>query len=329
MTTGLGSWPGTDIATAVDQVGEVFPASPFLPELPARGQGADLVGRTLGLVAELGFEPTAVGWATSAHRSRAQRRAWALLRDDLDIAAETLGDWSGPFHVTVAGPWTLAALVGRGSGEAVLADPGACRDVAQAWLEGLRTWSRRVVGLLPGVGLAVQVDEPLLPAVARGDVRTASRLARHPVVEPERLARAYAGLAGLAAAESWTDAVVHCCAPGLDVRPLAEAGFTAVSLDVATLDSAARDRLADFHQRGGSLWLGVVPTERPAEPLPGVKSVLGPTLRLLEDLGVGPGADRITLTPACGLAGFGVGPALATGRLLGQLAQAVEESAAG
>ncbi|MDR1512490.1 MAG: methionine synthase, partial [Propionibacteriaceae bacterium] len=111
IVTGLGSWPGVDVVEAVDQTREAFPVSPFLPELPARGLGSDMVGRTLGLIEDLAFEPSVTGWATAAHTSRAQRAARAAARDDLDIAADLFQDHAGPFHVTLAGPWTLAALV--------------------------------------------------------------------------------------------------------------------------------------------------------------------------------------------------------------------------
>ena len=51
--TGIGSWPGSDIRTPLRLVrdllvfegpGDTF-GCPYLPELPARGPGADLIGR--------------------------------------------------------------------------------------------------------------------------------------------------------------------------------------------------------------------------------------------------------------------------------------------
>jgi len=320
--TGLGSWPGTDIAAAAGQVAEAFPDAPFLPELPARGPEAAMVGRALGLIGEcagLGFEPAVTGWATAAHRSRSQRLAWATVRDDLDLTAALLAGWAGPFHVAVTGPWTLAALVARGSGEAVLGDAGATRDLAQAWVEAARQWVARVGAVLPEAAVTLQVDEPLLPAVLGAEIKTVSGLGRHRAPDRETVAAAYAGLPAVA------DTVVHCCAAGLDVGLMAEAGFTAVSVDTATLDGAAKDRLAAFSDRGGGLWLGVVPTDRPGEPVPGLDALLGPTLRLLEDLSVDPRPGRVTLTPACGLAGFGVTSALRVGQVLARLAAAVDE----
>ena len=54
--TGIGSLPGTDIAEAQRVVLGELPDLPHLPELPARGPGADLIGRTAGLLVELPVE---------------------------------------------------------------------------------------------------------------------------------------------------------------------------------------------------------------------------------------------------------------------------------
>ena len=45
--TGIGSWPGTSAREAVRTVRDLLAeALPYLPELPARGVGADMIGRT-------------------------------------------------------------------------------------------------------------------------------------------------------------------------------------------------------------------------------------------------------------------------------------------
>lgn len=51
--SGVGSWPGLQITEAVRQVRDLLVVEqglPYLPELPARGPGADLVGRSAGLL---------------------------------------------------------------------------------------------------------------------------------------------------------------------------------------------------------------------------------------------------------------------------------------
>ena len=51
--TGLGSLPGTDIAEAQRLVMGELPDLPHLAELPGRGAGSDIIGRTAGFLVEL------------------------------------------------------------------------------------------------------------------------------------------------------------------------------------------------------------------------------------------------------------------------------------
>ena len=54
--TTIGSMPGTSVVEAVRQVVDTCAGGdgvPHLPELPARGPGADTVGRTTGLLASV------------------------------------------------------------------------------------------------------------------------------------------------------------------------------------------------------------------------------------------------------------------------------------
>jgi hypothetical protein len=314
------------LVPAVDQVGQAFPEAPFLPELPARGPGTDMVSRALGLIDQLGFESGPFGWTTAAHPSREQRWARARLRDDLELAAERLEGHKGDWHVSLTGPWTLSALVGRGSGELLLADAGACRDLAQAWLEAVAGWCDQVQRLIPGVRLSLQVDEPMLPMVAAGAVGTASGLRRHRSISPDRLVEGYAGLPDWAERAGLAQTVLHCCAPGLDCRELGRAGFSAVSCDLANL-GGDDDDLAQFYEAGGGLWLGAVPTDQPQRRV-SLDQVLPTVLTRLDRLGIDPAQGRLWLTPACGLAGFTLPEALATARLLARLAQAVDEAQA-
>ena len=82
--TGVGSLPGTDpVEAAATVVGEL-PLLPHLPELPARGVGADMIGRTAGAAGRPRRSrcvPT--GWRVTARPGRdhrARRRPPALRR---------------------------------------------------------------------------------------------------------------------------------------------------------------------------------------------------------------------------------------------------------
>ena len=320
--TGLGSWPGTDIASAVRQVFDLFAERPFLPELPARGPGSDIIGRGLAATGHLAFALTSSGWTLSDVPGIDQRRATARLRDDLDVLEETAEGYEGPLTVTMAGPWTLAAATGLTGLESVLVDPGARRDLVQAWRDGAADLVAQAARRLPGAVVGLQVDEPSLPAVAGGQVPTASGLHTYRRVPRAELSAAYEGLG----AQVGAGVSVHSCAPGLDIGLLSAAGVRAVSVDASTLERAGWDAVISHVDGGGELWLGVVATSRPSSPLPGVDAVVRSTLGWLRPLELGPAlAGRLTLTPACGLAGFTPDAAVGVAKLLRRVADVVDE----
>src|ERR687894_543381 len=91
--TGVGSWPGTDPREAARTVLDLLPDLPFLPELPARGVGADLTGRSAALLSGLpavlaARVPTASGFATL--RAPDAARALEVLRTALAAADTTV-----------------------------------------------------------------------------------------------------------------------------------------------------------------------------------------------------------------------------------------------
>src|SRR2546423_15485788 len=73
--TGLGPFPGIDPLEATRiAFSELLPPRglPFLPELPARGVGADAVGRTAGLLAGLHVEVGTGVWRVVAPPRRGE-----------------------------------------------------------------------------------------------------------------------------------------------------------------------------------------------------------------------------------------------------------------
>ncbi len=137
-TTGLGSLPGDDLREWTKVVLEAVDI-PFLPELPARPYG-DMLSRAIALVTELAADLQPAGWrltgGSDATASLDQRRARALLREDLDVLEEFADGYVGPLKLQVTGPWTLAATVELPRGDKVLADHGARRDLAEALAYG-------------------------------------------------------------------------------------------------------------------------------------------------------------------------------------------------
>ncbi len=68
--TGVGSLPGIDIAEAQRTVLGELPDLPHLAELPARGPGADMIGRTAALLVELPVELYAARWRVASRPGR-------------------------------------------------------------------------------------------------------------------------------------------------------------------------------------------------------------------------------------------------------------------
>ena len=316
-TSAIGSLPGTDLGAGVRLALEAV-SVPWLPEFPARGPWAGMVGRALGLLDGLGAELSAGEWRLAAVPGVDQRRARAALRDDLDVLEENAQGLTGPLKVAVTGPWTLAASVFRPLGGRVLADRGARRDVAQSIAAGVRDLVADVERRLPGVEVLVQVDEPALPAVLAGAVPTEGGYFRHRAVDRPEAVELLRELGGH---------VLHCCAPGLDVGLVLGphgAGFTGVALDQDLLSRAAWDALAPLVEDGKELWLGAAPTAS-GVPLSAdalTRRVLG-ALRPVE---LGPVVlDRVVLTPACGLAGWTPAAVSAVLRALRTTAERMDE----
>ncbi|MGH3357643.1 MAG: methionine synthase, partial [Nocardioidaceae bacterium] len=136
--TGVGSMPGTDVHEAVRVAVGECPDLVFLPELPARGVAAGMIGRTAGLLVGLGVDLQPAGWRLTDASGIDHQRSVSLLGEDLDALEEHTQGYSGALKVQVVGPWTLAAAVERPRGDKVLGDHGARRELAQSLAEGVR-----------------------------------------------------------------------------------------------------------------------------------------------------------------------------------------------
>lgn len=297
--TGIGSLPGADPREAVRLVLDALPDLPFLPELPARGQHADLAGRSAALLADLPVDLQPAGWRLTTGRSRDGARARDLLAYDLE-ALEEAADSPPALKLQCAGPWTLASLLELPKGDRVLSDAGAVDDLAQSLAEGLARHLADVAGRLPGTRLVLQLDEPSLPAVLGGGIPTASGFGRLRAPTAER---ATAVLAAVLAQDGAADTVVHCCAPQPPVALLRKAGAGAVSLDATLLTPRDDDPLGELVEAGGGLLLGVVPsTDGTGRDL---RRLMTPAREIWRRLGQPAEslARTVVVTPTCGLAG--------------------------
>jgi hypothetical protein len=299
--SGIGSWPGTDIRQTLAVVRDLLADDgiPYLPELPDRGPGADMIGRTAGLLVDLPVDLQPSGWRLVDRPGRDVKRTGSLLRQDLDELAEAFDGYEGELKLQVAGPWTMASALWLTRGERALADDGASRDLAASLAEGLRSHIATVSRLVPGAELVIQVDEPGLPAVLGGGLPTASGLGRVRPVDPQVVEAALREV--LSAAEG-RHTVVHCCAPEVPLPLLRATGTDAVSMDTSLVGPRGWESIAATVEAGVRLWAGVVPVGGDRPSVTDLTSGLVTAWR-----GVGLPASQlseVTLTPTCGLAGL-------------------------
>lgn len=314
--------PGTDPAEAMRIIVGELPDLPHLPELPGRGPGADLTGRTAALLVDMPAELTPSGWRFAGRPGRDLRRARDLLSADLDALEEAAAGYRGPLKVQAAGPWTLAATIGLiRSQESALADPGAVADLTESLAEGLRSHLGQVRKRVPGTQLLIQLDEPSLPGVIAGQVRSASGLYRLPPPETADIT----GRLGAVIAATAVYSIVHCCGMSVPFGVIRGAGADAVGFDASRLGQRGEEALAETVEAGLGILAGVVPAVPATGTGPGpgsgsggqpapARAVAEQVMKLWRRMGwpvAGGGAapsrsglpGQVVFTPACGLAG--------------------------
>ncbi|HET7486416.1 MAG TPA: hypothetical protein VFJ85_00705 [Acidimicrobiales bacterium] len=297
-STGLGPLPGTDPAEATAVAFGEAPDLPFLPELPGRGAGAEAVGRTAALLVGLHADVFAGRWRLVARQGRDERLALELLERDLDALEALAEDHPGPVKIEMLGPWSLAAALERPRGDKALADAGAVRDLAESLAEGVAGHAVAVRRRLPRVErLLVQLDEPFLPAVLRGELRSASGWSGLPVPEAATVEEVLAGVMAAAG----PDAGVWCDAPEPPLGLLRRAGAMFVACSAEALDSVPEEEVGDAIEAGAGILLGLVPAPTGARPDP--HDLASPARRIWSRLGLGHGHwDGVVVTEDADLA---------------------------
>jgi methionine synthase II (cobalamin-independent) len=299
--------PGTSPAEAAAVVIGELPDFPHLPELPARGPGSDLTGRTAALLVDMPVETGPRGWRFALRPGLDQRRAAGLLAEDLDAVQQAADGYGGPFKVQLAGPWTMAATIELNrSQNPALADPGAVADLIASLAEGVAAHVAEVRKRIPAATVVLQLDEPALPAVLAGAVPTASGLNRVGAVDMTVTGDGLRTVLTAATAFS----VVHCCAPDYPFGMIKDSGAGAISLDVSQLRPGAEESVAELAEAGMGILAGVLETRdtkriiTAASPAP--KELAGSVIELWHRAGLPAAAlaGQVVITPACGLAGF-------------------------
>ena len=302
--SGNGSWPGSSARAAAEiVVGELASALAHLVELPARGVGADMIGRSGALLIDIAIDTVPRGYRIAARPGAVARRAASLLDEDTDAleeAWEKAGLRGGEHVVKVqaAGPITLAAELELANGHRAITDLGALRDVTASLAEGVEA-HRAMLSRRLETPVVVQLDEPLLPAALVGQLSGVTALSPvHPVDEMDALT-----LLDRCATTVGAEVLLHCCAPEIPWNLLRRSAIDAVSVNVATLQPVDLDGMAAFIESGRTVALGLLPAATPSRP-PALEEVADALTAVIDRLGFARTAlrDRIGITPGCGLA---------------------------
>lgn len=302
--TGIGSWPGESAREAAEIVIGELHTLPHLVELPSRGVGADLIGRTGALLVDIGFDTVARAYRIAPGRSSVLRRAVSMLNEDLDALEEAweragLPGSGRTVKIQAAGPITLAAQMELANGHRAITDRGALRDLSESLSEGLSLHRAEVARRL-GADVVVQLDEPLLPAAMLGRLTGVTSFSPVNPIE-EQVA---AALLDECIAAVGGEVALHSCAADLPWKLLQRSQLQAIAVDVTTLQAADLDGVGEFVESGRTVLLGVVPgTAQQQQWKP--QQVAAAAAKVTDRLGFPRTVlrERIGITPACGLSG--------------------------
>ncbi|MGB8386611.1 methionine synthase [Mycobacterium sp.] len=302
--SGIGSWPGSaPREAAAIVVGELAGALAHIVELPARGVGADLLGRAGALLIDVAVDTVPRGYRVAARPGAVTRRAVSLLDEDMDALEEAwevagLRGGGRVVKVQAPGPITLAAGLELANGHRAITDSGAVRDLAASLAEGVAA-HRAALARRLDTPVVVQFDEPSLPTALGGQLTGVTALS--PVAP---LDEAVAGaLLDTCVAAVGGDVLLHSCAPDFPWKLLQRSTISAVSVDAGTLRASDLDGIAAFVESDRTVMLGVVAASAP-QRRPSAEEVAAAVVAVTDRLGFGRSAlrDRIGVTPVCGLA---------------------------
>ena len=317
--TGIGSWPGVDVREVARVIRDTCQDLPHIGELPQRGPGADMIGRTASLVSlvstDFSVETSPTGWRLARSRGRDLRRADAFWDEDLDVVEEMYQGYEGDFKVQLVGPWTLAANLELPSGDRLLRDNGVCRELSVALAQAAFDHVAKIQSRIPGANIILQIDEPSLPAVINGEIKTQSGWGAYTPPEPHE---AQIALGQITKANSGLN-ILHSCAPYLPFGLIASAGFKAMSIDASLFGSKLPDVLGEQSDAGNLMVLGISAQN--------VKSGIEILKTLANQIGFSTQtlAQHILLSPPCGLISMPLSQARERIEMLNLISKALRE----
>lgn len=305
---GLGSMPGVRPTESLAVIAGETPELIHIPELPGRGPGGDMVGRSYAALNSLdrsfSVDVQPAGWQVSRGEPLALRRGKAWLLEDLEALQTLIAGSAGAVKLQLAGPFTLAAAVSPVAGDRLLTDRGALSDLMQGLVAAATDQLQRLRQQAPDAHFILQLDEPSLAAAIAGRVKTRTGRGSLPPVElpfaRDLLQRFAAGIRQVGA-DPW----LHCCAAEPPLAALHGIGFVGWSLPLVSLDATDDDALTAHLDAAGLLVLGV--RKPAADPVGRTRREIGSFARRL---GIPDGelSRHLSVSPECGLA-FSQAPA--------------------
>lgn len=316
LITGIGSVSCENPREAAELVFDLFPHLPFVPELPSAGVGSDFVGRTASLLHDLHVDVQPSGWRIVDKAGADERRAKSAMSHGLDAFHEVFDGFEGRIKIQVAGPLTLTALLETSRAGSLLSDEIATKDVAQSLAYGVELLVADLHRRLPGVtSVVVQIDEPLITQIMRGAIKSASGFGRIRIPSQDEVISLISPFA------RDNQLVMHSCADSLPIELLGRTAINALSLDASLIGRNEYEPLAELHDRGKSIWLGVLGgVDR---QLPSVSATVTFVQNLARDIGLP--LESLALTHKCGLAGASPEYARVSTTHLGNVAQELQE----
>ncbi|XKQ77947.1 hypothetical protein GMCHHGAN_002433 [Paenarthrobacter ilicis] len=308
--TALGPWPGSDPAEATRIIrGELGdPHLPFLPSLPARGVGADAVGRTGSLLVELALDVQPHGWRLVDNPGRDSQRARSAMATDINILADIAGaeDVSArEIKIHLLGPLSLAGSLYLHSGERALLDYGARRDIAESLAAGVGDYLKRVSSAVPGAGIVVQVDEPDVAAIMAGAIPTASGYRTLRSVPGDEVTGAWRLVIESLKAAGAVEVVVSVPEVEAPIGRIIDAGADGVAVPLKALTSRQWEQLASAVEAGKRVWAGALDTRDARADLPRTSEIVESLWTPWRQLGL-PASQLagLRVTPSTGLEHF-------------------------
>lgn len=303
IATGVGSMPGTDPREATAIVVGELGSFPHVVELPARGPGADPVGRTACLLAGVDrsfeVETTVTGWRVGHAGQAVLRRARAWLSQDLEVLEESTGSHRGPVKIQVVGPLTLAARIEDPAGESLVRDPGAVAELSSACGSAVTELIGRMRRAFPHADVVVQLSEPDVPAVLAGRVRTSSGRLTYRSLEPP-IVQGHLRTVLEAISSAGALGGVRCSAPRPPIQLFIDSGSRFMSVDLEG-GIPTDEALPKAWEDGVGLLLGCVTHESLMDSAMGDREVSALLRMFMDNCGFSDVPANVALTPSGGL----------------------------